>query len=235
MPLVKRTRPATYSERYEYSRETWTEYKPLPWKELTKKEVAKAVSIRASIAALIAGVVIGSLPNGPVDFWGDTPTAADRTDQVATAVNKGNSLFNGLTLDQKFALLYLTPAQVEVSGDVGGNGILGIVGSSDGSDLHVNVGQNCLKGKAYDTGASYVSGLFVDGEFSAVASLSVLDNVVSVHPAGSDAPALVFAVDETGMLVADEPTAQTLEGYGCEVGLGMYEETSRGQFSPLEQ
>ena len=231
MPYIKKYRPANYYERRATGRTEVWDLEKVTWKDMSGKERRKAAITRLCAFSIAAGSIIVSLPNGPVDSWGDSPHAAKHSDQVDQAKVKARALFSKLTIDQKFAVMYLSPAQIKVSGDVGGNGFLGTFGSSRGSDLESNLGQDCLRNSAYDTGASYIDGFFEHGTLSAVASMSVLGNVAQIHPAGSNAPALEFDITPDGALKADAATSQTLNGYGCDTGLQLYQ--NRNTFSPL--
>ncbi len=232
MPTVKKWRPATYNEREYYHRDQHYDYVRKPWKELTRGQMLKAVAIRATALFTVGGSLFISWPEGPVDSWGDLPRAAKRADQVEQVRERAANMYAAQSIAGKYALMYLAPGHVEATGEVEGSGFLGWIGS-DGKELNINVGQICLAGSAYDTQASMITGR-ASGELSAVASLAVEGESVSVHPAGSNAPALEFTLDESGMLVADAQTAGTLQAYGCEVGLGLYEEIGFNDFRPLE-
>lgn len=210
------------------------EYQNVPWSELSTKEFITSASIRLGIMSVAAATVVASIPNGPVDFWGDYPDESTREHQVDRISKSAKEIVDSIDTEQSFALTYLSPIQLAVSGEEGGKGVLKALPFRVGENMTVSIGQNCLQGSAYDTGASYITGRRVSGELSAVASLSVTDDIIQVHPAGSDAPSLKFSMDEFNLLVADETTSNTLSAYGCEIGLGTYEKVGYETYERID-
>lgn len=142
----------------------------------------------------IAASVIVSLPNGPVDIWGDLP---DRSEAAIDNFYRGNISDNA-----QYQYQFLGRETWLKTG----RGVLGFFEEKDA------IGEDCLANTAFDTSPSEIRG----GDISAVASITRNeDDEIIVHPANDSSP-LVFTVNENGRLIASNGvTEQTLNSYGC--------------------
>lgn len=178
--------------------ETWTQLSAHQKIREMGKSGAKLAAIALSLRLLSASVGIP----------GEAASDQVRDD---LAIKAAGQEYLSRTILGRFQLAFIDPIRIDQTVyPKDGSGALGWLNRNSHDYL---IGQSCLAGTAYNTDPSQISGLS-KGTISAVASLSVLGSTVSVHPAGSNAPALTFK-QRGGELMPDDSTRQTLAANGC--------------------
>lgn len=180
--------------------------------DLTPHERQKIRDRRIDRALKTAGVVLV----GSGIWWAagspgheSSPETAKR-DVFAAA----KAVYQESPVREQFEAQYVRPIAVDKEMSVGGKRVLGWLLARGNTDAHYTFGQTCLAGSAYDTSPSEIRGR-ASGDISAVAALAVSGDMVTVYPAGSDAPSLRFSI-ASGELVPDQPTVETLRANGCD-------------------
>ena len=166
--------------------------------------------------SLIVATRVALATSTALFFWGISGSPGEEMthDQVRAGLAKDarEAYFSG-TQRQKFEMAYVTPQRETMEGIEGQTGLKGKLRTVLHPAFYATFGQYCLQGSAYDTTPSTIRGR-ANGDISAVASLVMSGTSVTVHPAGSNAPALVFN-ETSGELVPDSATEETLIANGC--------------------
>lgn len=176
------------------------------WGDLTRKE--KRNQILGSVIKLGLSVVLLGGAQAAIGTTGEPLSDEAMNREAATA---GTNAYLAQTALGKYEMSYVDPRVLNIrTQSPGGSGILGYKNANTSDYMY---GQACLDGTAYSTRPSEIRGR-ASGDISAVASLAASVDGISVHPAGSNAPALSFTFDG-GELVPNAATARTLKANGC--------------------
>lgn len=196
-----------YAEKYQVS---------LPWGELTDKEkhgIKRTATLRTMVATGTLAVLASAWTLSG-DYGKTLPTSEAGEKMREEVADK----YLEMSAREKFEATYVDPIVYKADYIENASGLKGQLHYLIDDSYEYRFGQVCLAGRAYDTSPSSVRG--DSGEVNAVATLTAQGDNILVHPAGSDAPPLVFETRD-GELFPDAATRETLLANNCRVADGL--------------
>lgn len=179
--------------------------------ELTSKELALHKQRQQTQGIAAAGLSIA----GVVAWWIYGSTGSHLSDDEAKrlVLKEASQSYEDSSLRERFEAQFVQPIVVDQERSINGTRISGFIEKYNSRNAVYAFGQDCLSGTAYDTTPSKIL-TRAENEVSAIAAFAVRGDVAIVFSVSSAAPPLNFGT-ETGQLIPDQTTAETLRANGC--------------------